>query len=38
METSGIIFMIFGWGLAISLLSFCLYKVMKSDGGRFNQE
>ena len=27
METGGIIFMAFGWGMAISLLGFCLYKI-----------
>jgi hypothetical protein len=38
METGGIIFMAFGWGMAISLLGFCLYKIMKTGGGNFNQE
>lgn len=38
METGGIIFMAFGWGMAISLLAFCLFKIMKSGGDNFNKE
>lgn len=36
METSGIIFMTLGWGLAIGLLVFCLYKIKKSGGDSFD--
>jgi hypothetical protein len=38
MEIGGIIFMALGWGMAFSLLSYCLYKVMKSGGDSFNHE
>jgi len=37
MSIGGIIFMIFGWGLAFSLLGFCLYKIMKT-GNTFEKQ
>lgn len=36
METSGIIFMAFGWGTVILLLAGCLYKIMKTGGDSFD--
>ena len=38
METGGIIFMILGWGMAFTLLGFCLYRVMKAGGADFNKD
>lgn len=38
MDIGGIIFMTLGWGMAITLLAFCLYKIMKTGGGDFNKE
>jgi len=38
MDTGGILFMIFGWGMAFTLLGYCLYKIIKSGGDSFNSE
>ncbi|GEM_PF-1877523 len=38
MDINGILFMAFGWGMAFSLLGFCLYRIMKAGGDNFNQE
>lgn len=38
MELEGIIFMTLGWGMAISLLSYCIYKITKTGGGNFNAD
>lgn len=31
MTTEAILFMIFGWGIAIGILGYCIYKVIQSD-------
>lgn len=39
LTTEGIIFWIFGWGIVISLVTFCFIKILKNPkGNNFNQK